>query len=330
MKDKTKKEKSEKQSAPEQSCCSFSNTEEFIKRALGEVQPSSKNMGSAISDPDEIKDYVKNRYANLVTGSSSCGCGCGGHAETVSNLSPWDKQKLIEELGYTEVELKDLPKEVTNISFGCGNPTAIAELKPGEQVLDLGSGGGIDVFLAAKKVGPRGKAIGLDMTPAMIQKANANAKEMGLTNVEFKLGEIEQIPLPDKSIDVVISNCVINLSPDKAKVFSQIFRVLKPGGRIAVSDIVLNGELPDFIKNDFEAWASCVAGALQENDYLQKIRDAGFTKVLVDSKRTAIDLSASIKKYPHLVQKLKQETHCTPEELLDRIVSIKVKAYKPK
>jgi len=331
MKDKVKKEKSAKKPAAEPSCCSFSNTEDFLKRALGESGSESPKQECSTSTSEEIKDFVKNRYASLVSGPSSCGCGCGGHAEpNAFNLSTTDRQKWVEQLGYTEVELKDLPKDVTEISFGCGNPTAIAELKPGEQVLDLGSGGGIDVFLAAKKVGSRGKAIGLDMTPVMIEKANANAQKMGLPNVEFKLGEIEQIPLANNSIDVIISNCVINLAPDKAKVFREVFRVLKPGGRIAVSDIVLNGELPTFIKNDFEAWAGCVAGALQEEDYLQKIRDAGFTKVVVEAKRTAKELSYAIKESPQVIQKLKAETGCTPEEILNRIVSIKVKAYKPK
>jgi len=330
MKNKSKKEKLEKESAPEQSCCSFSHTEEFLKRALGELEPGSQNLESPMSNPEDIKDYIKDRYSNLVSGSRSS-CCCGGHAESdVFNLDTTDKLNLIEQLGYTEVELKDLPSDVTDISFGCGNPTAIADLKPGEHVLDLGSGGGIDVFLAAKKVAPRGKAIGLDMTPVMIQKANLNAQKMGLTNVEFKLGEIEQIPLPDNSINVVISNCVINLSPDKAKVFQEIFRVLKPGGRMAISDIVLNGELPEFIKSNFEAWAGCVAGALQEEDYLQNIQNAGFTKVIVESKRTARELSSMINQYPQIMQKLKEEADCTPEELLNRIVSIKVKAYKPK
>jgi len=330
MKKKPQKKSSEPESASTQSCCSFSHTKEFLKQALGELESESQNPDILTPNPDEIKDYIKNRYANLVTKRSSSCCGGGNTESDVSQLSPTDKKKLIEQLGYTEVELQDLPANSTNISFGCGNPTAIADLKPGEYVLDLGSGGGIDVFLAAKKVGPQGKAIGLDMTPIMIQKANENAQEMGLTNVEFKLGEMEQIPLENDSINVIISNCVINLSPDKERVFQEIFRVLKPGGRIAISDIVLNGELPDFIRHDFEAWAGCIAGALQEEDYLQKIKDAGFTKVVTESKRTVLEFSSALNKYPELVERVKEEAGCAPEELLDRIVSIKVKAYKPK
>ena len=168
--------------------------------------------------------------------------------------------------------------------MGCGNPTAIANLKPGEVVLDLGSGGGIDAFLAAKKVGPQGKVIGLDMTEEMIHKAQENAKKMGLTNVEFKLGEMEGIPLPDESVDVIISNCVINLSPDKDSVFREIFRVLKPRGRMAVSDIVTQSKLPKFITQNVEAWTSCVGGALKEKDYLDKIQNAGFSNISIESK----------------------------------------------
>ncbi|NVM52717.1 MAG: arsenite methyltransferase [Candidatus Helarchaeota archaeon] len=285
-----------------------------------------------MQDPEKIKDYVKKRYASLISQpkTSCCGPSVTPVDTSTFHIELEDKRKFAEKLGYTEVELKDLPDDVTDISFGCGNPTAIAELKPGEVVLDLGSGGGIDVFLAAKKVGPTGKVIGLDMTPAMIERANTNAEKVGLQNVEFKLGEMESIPLIDDSIDVVISNCVINLSPDKAKVFRQIFRVLRPGGRIAVSDIVLNGKLPEFIKRDFEAWAGCVAGALQEGDYLQKIKDAGFTEVKVESKRSVKELTYSIKQNPEILQQLDKEISVSPEELLGRIVSIKVKAYKPK
>jgi arsenite methyltransferase len=333
------------------SCCSFSHTEEFLKQALGilpnELESktdisscncgcethSSSELPQSVPDPKVIKDYVKKRYASLITKSGPSCCGPsisrGTPVETSTfQISLDDKRKFAETLGYTEVELKDLPDDVTDISFGCGNPTAIAELKPGEVVLDLGSGGGIDVFLAAKKVGPTGKSIGLDMTPAMIERANANAEKMGLSNVEFKLGEIEAIPLLDDSVDVVISNCVINLSPDKAKVFRQIYRVLKPGGRMAISDIVLNGELPEFIQHDFAAWAGCIAGALQEEDYLHKIRDAGFINIIVESKRSVKELAYAIKENPEVINKLQQEMDCTPEELLNRIVSVKVKAYK--
>jgi len=331
----------------------FSHTEEFLRRVLGELPTdpiqdlgdsscdcgcgthSHNEKGETIHDPQEVKEYIKKRYSNLVTQSSNSCCGpsasCGSSVDTgVFEIAMKDKKNFVENLGYTEVELTDLPDDVTNAAFGCGNPTAIAELLPGEIVLDLGSGAGIDVFLAAKKVGPTGKVIGLDMTPAMIEKATKNAEKMGLFNVEFKLGEMEAIPLVDESIDVVISNCVINLSPDKAQVFRQIFRVLKSGGRIAVSDLVLNGELPDFIKRDFEAWAGCIAGALPEIEYLQNIRDAGFVNITIDSKRSAMELYYTIKESPELIKRIQDEAGCTPEELLNRIVSIKVKAIKPK
>ena len=163
---------------------------------------------------------------------------------------------------YSEAELDGLPESVTDISLGCGNPLAISELQPGEVVLDLGSGGGIDCFLAAKQVGPEGKVIGLDMTPDMIKLARRNAKRIGATNVDFRYGEMEEIPLPDGSVDAVISNCVINLSPDKDAVFREVFRVLRPGGRMNVSDIVVDGELPQPIRDSLDAWAGCVAGAL--------------------------------------------------------------------
>ncbi|MFX1296235.1 MAG: arsenite methyltransferase [Promethearchaeota archaeon] len=335
------------------SCCSFSNTEALLKKLSGEslIEPSpeisniscdceidtplSSERSGILQNQDEIKKYVKKRYASLISQSTSscCGPSISYNApgdKSMSDIDLGNKQKFIKNLGYTEVELQDLPDDVTNISFGCGNPTAIAELKPGEVVLDLGSGGGIDVFLAAKKVGPTGKSIGLDMTPEMIERANANAKKMGLENVEFKLGEMENMPLTDNSVDVIISNCVINLSPDKSSVFQEIFRVLKPGGRMVVSDIVLNGSLPEFIKHDFEAWAGCVAGALQEEDYLQKIKNAKLINIKIESKRSAKELLYTIKQDPHIMKKIEETTSSTLDNILGRIVSIKVKAYKPK
>jgi SAM-dependent methyltransferase len=178
--------------------------------------------------------------------------------------------------------LDNLPGEVANFSLGCGNPLALAELKEGEVVLDLGSGGGLDCLLAAKKVGASGRVIGLDMTPEMIQLAQENAKKMGVTNVEFRLGEMESMPLKDNSVDVIISNCVINLSPDKDAVFKEAYRVLKSGGRLSISDIVLLGELPQEVKTSLEEWAGCIAGALQDKVYLDKIKAAGFVRVTAD------------------------------------------------
>ncbi|MDH5701350.1 MAG: arsenite methyltransferase, partial [Candidatus Bathyarchaeota archaeon] len=184
---------------------------------------------------------------------------------------------------------------VTGTVAGCGNPTALAELKEGDVVLDLGSGGGIDAFLAAKKVGPKGRVIGVDMTEEMVQLAKDNAERMKVENVEFRLGEIENLPLEDEIFDVLISNCVINLSPDKDKVFGEAFRVLKPGGRVLISDIVTQGELPDEIRENPEMWAACIAGALDEKVYLQKIMNAGFEKVEVIAKNDFMGMVSSIK-----------------------------------
>ncbi len=184
---------------------------------------------------------------------------------------------------YRETAIDDLPSTVTDVAFGCGNPTAIAALRPGQVVLDLGSGGGIDCFLAAKMVGETGKVYGVDMTPEMLELAERNRAKVGATNVEFRRGEIEQLPIDSDSIDVIISNCVINLSPDKDAVFREAFRVLRPGGRMQVSDIVWTKPVPPELKGDMESWAGCVAGALLESEYLDKIRAAGFADVTSDA-----------------------------------------------
>jgi len=221
----------------------------------------------------EIKKHVKKRYAEHAVraqSSCSCGAGCCGAPQTRS----WAEQ-----IGYTTDELSDLPQEAVAAAAGCGNPTAITNLKEGETVLDLGSGGGIDVILAAHKVGPEGKAIGVDMTDEMISLANRNAAEAGVTNIEFRKGDIEELPVEDGSVDVVISNCVINLAPDKDRVFAEVYRVLRPGGRLMVSDIVTDGELPEHIKNDLDSWAGCVAGAMDGGDFMDKLRETGFTDV---------------------------------------------------
>jgi len=227
----------------------------------------------------EIKKHVKKRYAeHAVRAQSSCGCGasCCGTPSTDS----WAKQ-----VGYTAEELSNLPQEAVAAAAGCGNPTAIAGLREGETVLDLGSGGGIDVILAAHKVGPKGKAIGVDMTDEMISLANKNAAEAGVENVEFRKGDIEELPVEDSSVDVIISNCVINLAPDKDRVFAEAYRVLKPGGRLMVSDIVTDGGLPDHIKKDLDSWAGCVAGAVDSREYVKKLKEAGFTEVKELSRR---------------------------------------------
>ncbi len=185
---------------------------------------------------------------------------------------------------YADAGISDLPSTVTDVAFGCGNPTAIAALQPGETVLDLGSGGGIDCFLAAKMVGPEGKVLGVDMTPEMIDLAEKNRAKVGATNVEFRRGEIESLPVDSETVDVIISNCIINLSPDKDAVFREAFRVLRPGGRLQVSDIVWTKEVPESVKGDMESWAGCIAGALVESDYLAKISAAGFSDVTSDAR----------------------------------------------
>jgi SAM-dependent methyltransferase len=224
--------------------------------------------------------------------STSC-CGSDRAAAPIQSAACCDPSSAAVEISdgaarfYSPGELDGLPDTVTLASLGCGNPTAIAELRPGEVVLDLGSGGGIDCFLAARQVGPEGRVIGLDMTPDMIKLARRNARKVGAQNVDFRFGEMEDIPLPDGSVDVILSNCVINLSPDKDAVFGEAYRVLRPGGRISVSDIVVDGDLPPAIRDSLNAWAGCVAGALDESVYLEKIRAAGFEDVAVASRDLA-------------------------------------------
>jgi SAM-dependent methyltransferase len=228
----------------------------------------------------DIKDVVKQKYGEAAlrvqSGAGSCGCG------TVPGDSCADP---ITSNLYDASQIGQIPQEAMLASLGCGNPTALAELKAGETVLDLGSGGGIDVLLSARRVGPSGKAYGLDMTDEMLALAHENKRKSGLENVEFLKGEIESIPLPDQSVDVIISNCVINLSADKDKVLREAFRVLKPGGRFAVSDVVTRGEIVPAIRQSVLAWVGCVAGALEENDYRCKLEAAGFTKIEIEPTR---------------------------------------------
>jgi SAM-dependent methyltransferase len=225
--------------------------------------------GSTSSAAAEESAGVSSCCGSDSSSGSGC-CGSGGSEDVqIVNIA-----RL-----YQDTDVSDLPSTVTDVAFGCGNPTAISAMRPGEVVLDLGSGGGIDCFLAAKMVGDTGKVYGVDMTPEMIALARKNAEKVGATNVEFRLGEIEQLPIEGESIDVIISNCVINLSPDKDRVFREAFRVLKPGGRLQVSDIVWTKPVPDTIKNDMEAWAGCIAGALLESDYVGRIQAAGFSDV---------------------------------------------------
>jgi SAM-dependent methyltransferase len=227
----------------------------------------------------DIKQIVKDKYGKAALRVTTGGSSCCGSASSRGECDPITS-KL-----YSTTETEGLPAEAAAASLGCGNPTALAELKPGESVLDLGSGGGIDVLLSAKRVGPTGKAYGLDMTDEMLALARENQRKAGVQNVEFLKGEIEQIPLPDNTVDVIISNCVINLSADKDRVLAEAFRVLKPGGRFAVSDVVVRGEIPAVIRRSVELWIGCVAGALEEQEYRDKLGKAGFEGIDVEPTR---------------------------------------------
>lgn len=247
----------------------------------------------------EIKEFVKDRYSKIVTKEDSyCSC-CSGEDSTIQQAKA---------IGYTMEDIKSIPEDAV-FGLGCGNPTALAELKEGETVLDLGSGGGIDVFLAANKVGEDGKVIGVDMTQEMVETAVKNAEEGKYGNVEFKLGEIESLPIEDGSIDVIISNCVINLTPDKLVAYKEAFRVLKSGGRILVSDIVTEGKLPEEVRKSFKAWSECVAGAMEKQAYLDTIKEAGFRDVEIVEQHFFTEPSMD-------------------ERLIGKITSIQVKASK--
>ncbi len=265
-----------------------------------------------------IQQEVKKKYGSIATGSGSC---CGSVNSVCCGAAP-SAEELSASVGYSAAELALIP-EGANLGLGCGNPVALASLRPGETVLDLGSGGGIDCFLAARRVGPEGRVIGVDMTEEMIRLARENAEKSGLKNVEFRLGEIEKLPLEDDLVNVAISNCVINLSTDKEQVFREIFRVLKPGGRMMVSDIVLDGELPKNVKTSIAAYTGCIGGALQRDDYLAAIARAGFTQVeILGEDCVPVDLWADLPD---------EEKTLTREEIktaLAAITSVKVSARK--
>jgi SAM-dependent methyltransferase len=220
--------------------------------------------------PDTIRTAVREHYAERALTSTSC---CGPDDECACSDSLYNVELLT-----------DLPADVAQFSLGCGDPISLARLQPGEIVVDLGSGGGLDCFLAARQVGPQGRAIGVDMTPEMLERARAAALRLKVDNVEFRQGYLEALPLEDNSADVVISNCVINLSPDKPQVFREIYRALKPGGRLAVSDIVTTGALPEAVQTSLEAWGACVAGALAQADYERGLAEAGFVDVLIERR----------------------------------------------
>jgi ubiquinone/menaquinone biosynthesis C-methylase UbiE len=235
---------------------------------------------------DDIRVHVRQRYGNIAAATApgqSASC-CGPETADAGCCGP-ETDVAIDQVAVLYDQAPDaaqLPAEVTNLSLGCGDPVTLASLQPGQTVLDLGSGGGIDCFLAARRVGASGRVIGVDMTPQMLEKARANQARLGATNVEFRLGEIENLPVADGEVDIIISNCVINLSPDKPRVFREAFRALRPAGRLAVTDIVSDGPLPDRLRRDLSAWAECIGGALDVADYIQAIEQAGFVDVQVE------------------------------------------------
>lgn len=270
-------------------------------------------------DSKTLKSAVRDRYAGFVTKNQSC---CGPAASC--GCAPGDASL---DVGYDPKDLAAVP-EGANLGLGCGNPVAMAALKPGETVLDLGSGAGFDAFLAAQRVGPEGRVIGVDMTPEMIARATALARKHGYGNVEFRQGDIEALPVDDASVDVILSNCVVNLAPDKAKVFCEAFRVLKSGGRLHVSDLVLARPLPETLLQDLDAYAACISGAMLKDDYLAAIRTAGFQGVTVASERRfgLAELS------PELMALAKQRyPGMSPEELehlASSVLSVQVEATK--
>jgi len=271
----------------------------------------------------DVKRFVREGYAEVAQqGSSCCSCApsCCGSANVIESVS--------KKIGYSDEDLKAVP-DGANLGLGCGNPVALASLKKGDIILDLGSGAGFDCFLAANKVGEKGKVIGVDMTPEMIARARENAQKEDYTNVEFRLGEIENLPVADASIDVVISNCVINLSPDKQRVFHEIFRILKPGGRLMVSDIVLLKPLPDAIRNSVGAYVGCIAGAALKDEYLGAIKAAGFGEIRIVGE--TIFPVESILNDP-VEQTIIESAAITPKVARDTansVISAKVSAVKP-
>ena len=262
--------------------------------------------------PTPIHETVREHYAERIKSSASC-CGPDNSCDTSSNLYPIDL-------------LTTVPSDVASTSYGCGDPITLASLKPGQTVLDLGSGAGLDCLLAAQKVGPEGHVVGVDMTPEMIERAQNNAKRVNATNVEFRQGYLEDLPVDSNTVDVIISNCVINLSPDKEKVFNEAFRVLAPGGKLAVSDIVTDGPLPEQVKQSLSAWAGCVAGAVEAKDYIGIMESVGFTdisikpvffdKEIIDSALVEFKEAVDLNGIPR-------------DDIYKAVYSAKITAYKP-
>lgn len=262
--------------------------------------------------PTPIHDAVREHYAERIKNNASC-CGPDNCCSTESDLYPADL-------------LSTLPDGESSVSYGCGDPITLASLQPGRTVLDLGSGAGLDCFFAAKKVGETGQVIGVDMTPEMIERARSSAKRLNLQNVEFRQGYLEDLPVDSDTVDVIVSNCVINLSPDKSKVFAEAFRVLKPGGKLAVSDIVTDGPLPDVVKKSLSAWAGCVAGAVEAEEYIAMMEAVGFTNISITpvyfNKET---IESAINEMKDVV-----ELQSIPrDEVYKAVYSAKITAYKP-
>lgn len=274
----------------------------------------------------QVQAAVRERYARTATkvlqSSSTQGGCCGGN----SSHSSASAREPITSQFYEDTELSEVPQAAALASLGCGNPTALAELSPGEKVLDLGSGGGIDVLLSARRVGPTGFVYGLDMTDEMLQLSERNRAEAGAKNVQFLKGVIEQIPLPDKAVDVIISNCVINLSADKGEVLREAYRVLVPGGRFAVSDIVLRGHLPEALRQHMEAWAGCISGALEEETYRRLLEEAGFVDITFEVTRTYSPQDVPDDEQSDAFKAFSEEEKA---ELAGKFVSTFVRARKP-
>lgn len=283
-------------------------------------------------ETNDIRIIVRERYGKIAEQSKPQSSPASCCSPSASSSGCCDKSTLVieDESGlrklYEAEDVTELPAEVTDLSLGCGDPVTLAQLELGQTVLDLGSGGGIDCFLAAKRVGPTGRVIGVDMTASMIERARANKAKLRANNVEFRLGEIEHLPVADETVDVIISNCVINLSPDKLQVFRETFRVLRPGGKLSVSDIVTNGPLADEIKSSLSAWAGCVAGALEVDDYVAAIEAAGFTDIQI----TPVYLEKEM--VEQAVEQLDNSidlTNVPAEQLHQAVFSAKITARKP-
>ncbi len=281
------------------------------------------------SQPLDIRVAVRERYSGIAEraadrtadrSAAAASCACCDPADPGAELLPSQLEAL-----YSAPDVGTLPVEVTELSLGCGDPVTLAELQPGQTVIDLGSGGGIDCFLAARRVGPAGRVIGVDMTPSMIERARENQARLKADNVEFRLGEIEHLPVGNEVADVVISNCVINLSPDKPQVLQEAYRVLKPGGKLAVSDIVTSGPLPESARADLAAWTGCVAGALEVTEYIEIIRSAGFEGVVVDR----ISFNEQPEPESELEIELKPRSASGASSLADLVYSARITAVRP-